>query len=367
MMDFYQGSVLEVISRRPGIAKLMVETERGLEKAINYDLLTGTVNPGDKVVLNTTAVNLNLGTGGYHFVLSNLTNTRRDSMQPGHIMKLRYTPCQLKVLSVEEESSPYHGLMKSADSINGMPVVLGLLHSMLPYAAAGAKAVNPKLRIIYIMTDGGALPLSLSDLVPQLRDNGLLDGTITAGNSFGGDLEAVNIYTGLIAARLALGGDLAIVTIGPGVVGTGTRFGFSGLGQADIINAVNKLKGRPFVIPRVSFGDARRRHRGISHHTNTVLDLACTPATVVFPLLDKEDLMEELRREITQKISSQHTIREIPGAPAHELLKKKGIAVTSMGRGFEDDPAFFLAAGAAGMMAAKRVVKSLSRFGQAGI
>ena len=36
-------------------------------------------------------------------------------------MKLRYTPMQLKVLSVEEEDSPYHQQLADADSIDGTP------------------------------------------------------------------------------------------------------------------------------------------------------------------------------------------------------------------------------------------------------
>ncbi|MBO8168237.1 MAG: DUF3866 family protein [Thermoanaerobacteraceae bacterium] len=356
MIDFCQGRVIEITGTRPGVTEIMVETDDGRGRAVNYDDLTGSVAVGDVVMVNTTAVNLRLGTGGYHFVMANLTNTGRTNMRPGHIMKLRYTPCQLKVNAVEEQGSLYYHIMKQADSLEGMPVVLGLLHSMLPYAAAGVKAVNSKLRVVYVMTDGGALPLAFSKLVTRLRESRLLEGTVTVGHAFGGDLEAINIYTGLLAARAVLEADVAVVTMGPGIAGTGTRFGFSGLEQADIINAVANLQGRPFVIPRLSFADSRPRHRGLSHHTRTILQLAHAPATVVFPKLDRRFMADQLEQQ-AKDIPAKHTVQEVPGTPAHELLQEKGIAVSSMGRGFEEDPAFFLAAGATGILAAKQAAR----------
>ncbi len=358
MICFYQATVAEILDRRPGITEIKIKAGMGEEvTAINYDLLTGTVDVGDRVVVNTTAVKLELGSGGCHFVMANLNNTGRESLQPGHIMKLRYTPGQVKVLAVEEPASPYYEQVNRAESLQGMPVVLGLLHSMLPYAAAGVKSVNKNLRVAYIMTDGGALPLAFSKLVPALEENGLLDGTVTAGHAFGGDLEAVNIYTGLLAARTVLKADVTVVTMGPGITGTGSRLGFSGLEQVDIISAVNRLQGRPFLIPRLSFADPRLRHRGISHHTRTILDLACAGVTVVFP-----ELTARWREELSpgmEEISAKHRVVEIPGTLAHDLLRKKNMAVTSMGRKYEDDPIFFLAAGAAGVLAGRRVVKSI--------
>ena len=54
-------------------------------------------------------------------------------------------------------------------------------------------------------TDAGALPAALSDLLFDLRRTGLVDGCVTAGHAFGGDVEAVNVRSGLQLARWRLG------------------------------------------------------------------------------------------------------------------------------------------------------------------
>ena len=240
-------------------------------KAVNYDNLTGSIEIDDNVILNTTAVDLSLGTGGYHFVLFNYSNESRTIEGEGHIMKLRYTPYQLKCLTAEEEVSQYHDLFNDFDNLNKKIFIVGTLHSMLAPLASMIKWLNPTLRINYLMTDGGALPLQFSNTVRELKEKDIIDKTISIGHAFGGDLECVNIYTGLIASSEILDSDVTIITMGPGIVGTGTKFGFSGIEQGYYIDAVNNLNGTPFIVPRISFKDSRERHRGISHHTLTVL------------------------------------------------------------------------------------------------
>ena len=58
--------------------------------------------------------------------------------------------------------------------------------------------------------------------------------------------------------------------MGPGIAGTGTKYGFTGIEQGPILDAVHKLGGLPIAIPRISFADQRERHKGISHHSITV-------------------------------------------------------------------------------------------------
>src|SRR5699024_8006760 len=144
------------------------------------------------------------------------------------------------------------------------------------------------IRINYLMTDGGSLPIYFSNTVKLLKENELIKKTITIGHAFGGDLECTNIYTGLIAAKEILKGDVTIITMGPGIVGTGTKYGFSGIEQGQIIDAVNTLGGNPIVAPRISFKDSRKRHIGISHHTRTVLsEITKTSGKVIIPILDE--------------------------------------------------------------------------------
>ena len=184
---------------------------------------------------------LNLGTGGYHFVIYNLNSNGRDTSKKGHIMKLRYTPFQIKTFAVEEQNSPHHKIFHEFKSLDNMPVVVGTLHSMLIPIASTLKYLNTNLKIAFIMTDGAALPLYLSNNVYELRQKDIIYKTITLGHAFGGDYEVVNIYNALITAKEIAKCDVAIVTMGPGIVGTGTPYGFTGIEQGYITDAVNDL------------------------------------------------------------------------------------------------------------------------------
>ena len=354
MIRIRRGKVITVRVRRPGVTELEVEVEGRREVALNYDSLTGLAAPGDQVLLNTTAVHKQLGTGGVHFVMGNCSAGDLDAPESGHIMKMRYTPAQVKVLAVEEPDSPHAGAMAAADSLDGLPVVAATLHSMLAPVLAGIHSAGGALKVVYIMTDGAALPLPLSRLVAELKAKGLLATTITCGHAFGGDLEAVNVYSGLLAARAVAGADLAVTAMGPGIVGTGTRFGYTGLEQGEIVNAVHTLRGRPVAVPRISFADPRERHRGLSHHTATALGrVALAPCLVPLPQLDKDK--DALIRQQAQRtgITARHRLITVDGEPALEVMAALGIKASTMGRGVDQDREFFLAAGAAGILAAR--------------
>jgi len=360
MIRIRQGKVIEITGNYPGITKILVDVEGIREKAVNLDDLTGPVRTGDVVVLNTTAVYKGLGTGGNHFVMANLANKKTDPPEAGHIMKMRYAPHQVKCLSVDEPDSPYANAIANFSSLKKTPVVVGTLHSQLPLAAAGVKkASQDKLRVVYIMTDGAALPMAFSNLVRELKAKGLLDATITVGHAFGGDYEAVNIYTGLIAAKEVARADVIIVAMGPGIVGTGTRYGFSGIEQGEVINAVNILGGKPIAIPRISFADPRERHQGVSHHTLTVLDkIALTRCIVPLPRMDKVKAYHVHKQLFDLGLTTKHQVMEgVDAWPAVQAVKDEyQVKVTTMGRRIEEDQEFFLAAGAAGLVAAKMVV-----------
>ncbi len=357
MIRIRRGKVSRILGSHEGLTEIEVEVDGAMHKAANLDALTGPVAEGGGVVLNTTATALGLGSGGYDFVIFVEGNDRLNAIAPGHIMKLRYTPLQVKCLSVEEPDSPYHRAIKDFQSLGGMPVIVGSLHSMLAPAAVALRTAERKpLKVAYIMTDGAALPLSFSRAVRELRAGGFLDGTITVGHAFGGDLEAVNKHSGLIAAREALKADVAIVTMGPGIVGTGTKYGNTALEQGEIVDAVDLLGGRAIAIPRLSFADPRPRHNGISHHFLTAMgEVARSRAVVAMPQLEpalERVVKEQLARA---KIASRHVIQAADAGFLHSALQKAGIAVSSMGRGYNEDPSFFEAAAAAGVIAAEMV------------
>jgi len=359
------GKVKVVISSRCGLTEISVDIAGKIYPAINFDSLTGRVKEGDEVLLNTTAVDLNLGSGGYHFVMANLTEPAGEGEinNPGHIMKLRYTPFQMKVLAAEEQDSPHHSFLKEEDSLAGTPVICCTLHSMLPPAAAAVKALAPNLRVVYVMTDGAALPIKLSRLVQILKERDLIQGTVTTGHSFGGDLEAVNVYSGLLAAKKVLHADIIIVSMGPGIVGTGTTFGFTGIEQADIINAAAVLEGMPVAVPRISFADKRERHYGLSHHSRTVLGKASlAEAIIALPVMDEEKTKKIISQMKESGITEKHSIAVEDGNRGMELLKELNIKVTTMGRTAAEDKEFFLAPSAAGSIAVKILLGEKLKF-----
>jgi len=354
-----EGRVSKVIREVDGLQELLVVVaDEGERKAVNYPELTGQVLVDDLVRLNTTAVRLGLGSGGFHLVSAILGRSVAQSLSGnGHIIKLRYTPSQLRVLSVEEEASPHHATMAAANDITGMVVLAATLHSQLAPLACllGAQ----RIKTAYIMTDGAALPLAFSNTVRQLKGHNLLAGTITIGHAFGGDLEAVNIYSGLLAARHVLKAEAVIVAMGPGIVGTGTRWGFSGIEQGQVINATATLGGIPVIVPRISFADQRERHRGISHHTLTVLEKVCqVPSLLPLPRLEQAQ-KEILKEQLSHVITKQHQLVWLDGAAVFNAVPAD-IQFTTMGRSATKEQEFFLACGAAGMAASNLLKGELS-------
>ncbi|WP_407659750.1 DUF3866 family protein, partial [Kineococcus indalonis] len=193
-------------------------------RALAYTALVGRPAPGERVLLNTAALARGLGTGGYAMVVALPEALPPDPPAgPGHLVKARYTPLQAMVLGVDEQESAHHDLLAGADDLAGTPVVVADLHSAVPAVVAGVRAGAPGARVAYVMTDGGALPAAFSRAVAGLRAAGWLDACVSTGQSFGGDLEAATVHSGLLAARLVAGADVVVVAQGPGNLGTGSR------------------------------------------------------------------------------------------------------------------------------------------------
>lgn len=347
-----------VVGRRSGVLELDVEVDGRLERALAYPALSGPVEEGDEVVLNTTAVSEDLGTGGYHFVVAVPGRGDVDPPPLGHVMKLRYTPLQAKVRAVEEQDSPHHDAMAAASGLDGLPVAWIPLHSMLGAAVAGARAGGAQ-RVVFVMTDGAALPAWFSEQVATLRGSGLLDAVVTCGQALGGDIEAVTVFSALLAAREVSGADAVVVGDGPGKVGTETRWGASDVASGMSLNAAGILDGRPVAALRVSFADPHYRHHGVSPHSVTVLrQVALVPVHVAVPSLDEERrgaVWESLKEA---RLEERHQLVEVTGQPAVDLLREHGIPAETMGRTIEQDPAFFLSAGAAGVLAGRMAAGS---------
>jgi len=351
----------------PGAVELDVSVNGAPVLALAYPALTGCPRPGDRVLLNTTALDLGLGTGGYALVVAVPDRLPPDPAPAGHLVKGRYTPLQATVPGADEQGSPYHDVLRDADDLGGMPVVVADLHSALPAVLAGLFAETERAavpgpgspgtpRVAYVMQDGGALPAWFSRTCAELRDAGWLAAVITTGQAFGGDLETVTVHTGLLAARHALGADVAIVTQGPGNLGTGTRWGFSGVAAGEAVNAAAALGGHPVACLRVSDADPRERHRGISHHSLTAYGrVALARADVVVP-----DLPGEFGRTVAAEaapLGGRHALVTVPVDGLEAALRSCPARLSTMGRGLDQDLAYFLAAAAAGRQAGRLLTR----------
>lgn len=344
-----------------GARTLLVDVDGRQVRALSYDDVTPAPEPGERVLLNTNAVEADLGTGGLAMVVA---LPDRDAPAgphpPGHLVKARYTPLQQMVAGADEQGSAHHAALRDADDLEGMPVLAADLHSSLPAVLAGLLARAPRARVAYVMTDGGALPAAFSRTVAGLRGAGWLSTVVTVGQAYGGDLEAVSVHSGLLAARVAAGADVAVVAQGPGNLGTGTRWGFSGVTAGEALNAASVLGGRPVAALRVSQADPRARHRGISHHSLTAYGrVLLRPADLAVPVLrGAPGVPEEVALAVLDQAgalvaAAPHLCRhDVDVAGLTEALAACPVALSTMGRGPEEDPAAFLAAAAAGRHAA---------------
>ena len=334
----------------------MVTVDGTLVRALAYPLLVGRPEVGDRVLLNTTALDLGLGPGGYALVVAIPDRLPPDPELSGHIVKSRYTPLQAMVASADEQGSPHHDVLREAQSVEGMPVVVADLHSALPAVLAGLFAScrtdgGDSPRVAYVMQDGGALPAWFSRTVAGLRSAGWLAATVTTGQSFGGDLEAVTVHTGLLAARHAAGADVAIVSQGPGNLGTGTLWGFSGVAAGEAVNAAAVLGGRPVASLRLSSADPRERHQGVSHHSLTAYGrVALAACDVVVPVLPSP-LGARVAADVAP-LAARHRLVTVPVDGLEAALRGCPVPLSTMGRGPDEDLAYFLAAAAAGRHAA---------------
>jgi hypothetical protein len=281
------------------------------------------VEVGDTVLVNTQGRDLALGSGGFDIVYVNLT--RGLGLRPpdsAHVMGLPYAPGQAATTFVGEND-------QLAEQLDGMPVVCCGLHGQLASAVAG---IGTGVRIAYAQLGGGALPVALSDTVRLLKTRQLLEAAIAVAPCFDGDVQAVTVASALAWAK-AMSFDVVVCGIGPGIVGTGTFLGHGGLAVAEAANVVAALGGRAIVTVRYSNGDPRERHRGVSHHTRSALNLVLGARDVAWPVgLEPDPRLGE--------------VVEVNVDGWQEACS--GLPLEHMGREPADDPWFFAAAFAAG-------------------
>ena len=316
------GTISAVGERHDGVVRLEVDGR----PCLAYPRLTGEVEVGDVVLVNVQATELELGSGGFDVLYANLTRgLQLPVAERAHVMTLPYTPGQLAARFVEEEGA------EDTERLAGTPVVCLGLHSQLAPVCAALSG----RRVAYVQQGGGALPVSLSDTVRALKVRKLLETAIAVSPCLDGDVQCVTVASSLLHAA-GRGADVVVCGIGPGIVGTASRFGHGGLAVADAANAASALGGAPIVAPRVSFGDERERHQGVSHHTRSALELCLGEVRVAWPHgLERPDGLDVVEVDVT---GWETACGSLP--------------LTHMGRGPREDPWFFAAAFAAGRLAA---------------
>jgi hypothetical protein len=327
-LDLRRGVVVSV-------DPLAVEVGGERRRAWADEQLLGEMREGDEVVVNAAALDLGLGSGGFDVVHVNLTRGLGGGVEgDAHVMKLNYTSLQHPVEPVEGEPS-------AGDARRKVPVAVLPLHGHLAPAAWAAAQAWPGTRVGYVQTAGGALPGSLSRDVATLRERGLLVGHVTAAPAYGGQHEALSTVGALDAAARGLGWDAVLVGPGPGIIGSDTEFGHGGMEALNSAHAALSLKLPTILSPRLSSGDPRERHRGLSHHTATVLELLLAPVIVAIP-----EGVSDLASQISGASIGLHRAEPVP--VDLDGYAASGLPTTTMGRSLADDPLFFEAPLAAG-------------------
>lgn len=365
MLQWERAEVVGLREGWPGVQRLEARTEQDTVRALAYPELTGMVTIGERVLLNTNALRRRLGTGGEALVVARLDELPGSVHGSGHMVKARYTPIQTMVDAIDDPASEHYPVMRQAQDLGGMPVVIADLHSSLPAVVAGIRATHPKARIAHVHTDAAALPAALSRTAAVLRGEGLLAAVISAGQAFGGDLEAVTVHSALLGARHVVGADVAIVVQGPGNLGTGTGWGFSGVQAAEAVHAAHVLDGAPIGVLRVSGADPRPRHRGLSHHAQTMFGAAClAPVRLPVPALETDEphsaFYLSVREQVQQSIVKvgaqrgvQHQLAQVSRTGLREACEALPVSLSTMGRSLDEDPEAFLYAALAGRCAAE--------------
>ncbi len=309
MPRFDAGRVAQIVSERSGLQRLLLDDGT---RAYALTEVVGSASQGDLVIVNTTAVDLDLGTGGWHVVHWIDGNEGNSKEHKGRVLKARY-------LSEQTEVDPH---VSERSDLVGARVLLCVLHS---HIGAVAVAMSSS-KVGYLMTDQAALPLALSDLVAELTSADLVATTATVGQAFGGEIEAVNVASG-VGALMDSGSSRILLGAGPGHVGTASKLGFSAMELAGHASVLHALGAEVALCVRASQVDERQRHRGISDHMRSLLK--AIPVEINVPVPHGED-----SSWVTELGHYAHLAEPVDVARA---LNKSGVEITSMGEPLYQD------------------------------
>ena len=335
-----RGTVVQAPPPAGAEQRLVVDVPgRGPRAAIGDVAMVGTASVDDDIVVNTQAADLSLGSGGFDVVHVNLTRGLDGAGVAGaHVMKLNYASLQHAVLPVEGDELAVP-LRK--------PVGVVSLHGQLPPLAWALHAARPDARVGFVQTGGGALPGGHSRAVADLRARGLLAGFLTAGPAYGGEGEAISLPGAVHHGLHDRGWDAAVCGPGPGILGSGSALGHGGMAALDSAHGALALGCEVVLCARMSSGDPRPRHRGLSHHARIVLQLLLAPVTVAVPAGHGGEVPAGRH---------EHTVVELTADLDGYVAS--GLPARTMGRSLQEDPLFFAAALAAGAALAEKIPAS---------
>jgi hypothetical protein len=379
MLKLRRAAVIEVLSDDAREQELAIELDGRSRRAIADVALVGAAEAGDELIVNVQALDLGLGSGGVDIVHVNLTRGLEAAGIEANVMKLNFTSLQHAVRPVDDERL-------------GLPleraVAVLALHGQLAAVAWAFAEAAPERKLGFVQTEGGALPGCRSRTVRALRERGLLAGHLTAGTAYGGEAEAITLAGAVHHGLSTLGWDAAVCGPGPGIVGSNSPLGHGGMSALDSAHTALALGCPTVLVARMSSGDARPRHRGLSHHTLTVLDLLLQPVTVALPAASgfpEEPELRAVREAILGAARPRPAIADSGGrspepseGAMRSLAQQLGVArpariarhdwcsaavhlpgyaacglpAETMGRGLREDPLFFAAALAGGTVLA---------------
>ena len=272
-------------------------------------------------------------------------------------MKLNYTACSTR-------SSRSRRRAGAASCRSARPVGVLALHGQLaPVAWALAQARAGRARSATCRPRAARCRAGISRHGrASCASAACSPATSPPAPAFGGEREAITTAGALHHGLAALGWDAASSGPGPGILGSGSALGHGGMAALDSAHAALALGCPTLLVARMSSGDPRARHRGLSHHTRTVLELLLAP--VALPRLAAGRLRAGSARSAAELAGARarrerradHAPRLARGGGRPRRLPRQRPAGRTMGRALDEDPLFFAAR-------ARRRARALARAG----
>ena len=129
-------------------------------------------------------------------------------------------------------------------------------------------------------------------------------------------------------------------------IGSASALGHGGVEALHNAHAAVAVGCPVTLVPRLSSGDPRMRHRGLSHHSATVLGLLLRPVEV--PLASGIEAQTRAQIERASATGAGHQLVEVDVEGLLRSYPQSGLPAVTMSRSLAEDEDFFRSALAAG-------------------